>query len=229
MDAAASVIAIVQLCEKVIKYVNSASGAKADRARLRDQVRACSTMLLRLKDESEDSEDGVTWVGTIAALANPLERLHKALVMAAAKLSQGHGIKETLKWPFKEKEIQKLIEAIESEKSLLVLALENNAARLLVEINIRSKMNKTQMAELSDLLKTHANVTASELHNLGDAISTVQHNQTTLMKGVEDVHERQTHQQTSRERLNILKWLSSVDHASQQHDVLSRRQRGTGN
>jgi hypothetical protein len=229
MDAAASIIAIVQLCEKVIKYVNSASGAKADRARLRDQVRACSTMLLQLKDESEDSEEGQAWLETIVALTDPLKRLHKALEMAAAKLLNRDSVKEMLKWPFKEKEVQKLMVAIESEKSLLALALNNNSARLLHEINVHSKASEMRLTGLSSLLKTHVDVTGSGFHNLSDAISTIQDSQTTLIKGVENVHERQTDQESSKERLNILNWLSSVDHASQQHDVLSRRQRGTGN
>jgi hypothetical protein len=88
METAASVIAIVQLSEKVIKYVNSVKGAKDDRGRLRDQVRACSMILLQLQDAAEDADDGEAWTNTVSALSVPLSRLHRALEMAAVRLNR---------------------------------------------------------------------------------------------------------------------------------------------
>src|SRR3954464_205777 len=126
METAASIIAVVQLSEKVIKYIRDVSGATEERRRLREQVRACSNILLTLRDGVEDSDEGHAWTETVELLAAPLARLHKALELAAAKLQGASGTREKFKWPFKEKEVQKLIEAIESEKSLLVLSLESN-------------------------------------------------------------------------------------------------------
>jgi hypothetical protein len=122
MEATASIIAILQLSEKVIKYVRDVSGATDERKRLREQVRACSNILLTLRDGVEDSDEGQVWAKTVGLLASPLERLQKALELAAIKLQTKSSTKEKLKWPFKEKEVQKLIDAIESEKSLLVLS-----------------------------------------------------------------------------------------------------------
>ena len=96
METTASIIAIVQLSEKVIKYVNSVEGAKDDRGRLRDQVRACSMILLQLQDAAEDADDGEAWFSTIASLSVPLARLHRALGMAATKLHQKDDLKERL-------------------------------------------------------------------------------------------------------------------------------------
>jgi hypothetical protein len=58
----------------------------------------------------------------------PLGRLWSALTTIKAKLKPMRGLKNallTLKWPFDEKEIEKIISAIDREKSLLDLALTN--------------------------------------------------------------------------------------------------------
>jgi Cdc6-like AAA superfamily ATPase len=228
MDTAASIIAIVQLAEKVIKYVNSVKGAKDDRGRLRDQVRACSMILLQLQDAAEDADDGEAWSNTIAALSVPLARLHRALEMAAVKLHQKDDLKEKLKWPFNEKEVQKLIDAIEGEKSLLLLALENNSAKLLHEIHARSKEQETRLTNLSDILETHILSSLDSFQDLRSTMSAIQDSHSSLQKDVHDVHGHQKIQEQGNKRQKLLMWLSTIDHAAQQRDVLSRYQEGTG-
>lgn len=71
MEAAASIIGILQLSDKVIEYGNTAKGAKTDWPRLRGQIRACNSLLIRLKDQSEDSEDGQNWSETMKNLKCP--------------------------------------------------------------------------------------------------------------------------------------------------------------
>lgn len=45
LSVVASIVAVLQLTEKVIEYIGSATGARHDRGRLRDQVRPCSYIL----------------------------------------------------------------------------------------------------------------------------------------------------------------------------------------
>lgn len=229
MEATASIIAILQLSEKVIKYVRDVSGATDERKRLREQVRACSNILLTLRDGVEDSDEGQVWAKTVELLASPLERLQRALELAAIKLQTKSSTKEKLKWPFKEKEVQKLIDAIESEKSLLVLSLENNSARLLQQIDIRSRESDARLKELNDLLAIQNLEVNGKFSDLKDAISVVQISHASLCDGVSVVREHQKTQESSEERQKILDWLSPVDHFTQQHDKISRRQAGTCN
>jgi hypothetical protein len=228
METTASIIAILQLSEKVIQYVRDVAGATEERKRLREQVRACSNILLMLKDGMEDSEEGEAWAETVDLLAVPLERLRKALELAAIRLHAKTSTKEKLKWPFREKEVQKLIEAIESEKSLLNIALENNSARLLQQIDIRSKSNSTQLEELTALMKIHTLNSEGHLQDLKSAVSTFQDTQSSLQKGMSAAEEAKEKQRLAEKRLEIMDWLSPLDHTSQQHDIISKRQVGTG-
>jgi len=127
-----SIIAVLQLSSKVVEYVTSATGATKERKRLRAEVRACESILQRLKDEADDSEEGEAWSETIRALEDPsapLGRLRVLFGIVKAKLQPKEGAKKalaSLKWPFNEKEMEKIFGAIEREKSLLQLASDNH-------------------------------------------------------------------------------------------------------
>ncbi|KAH3996839.1 hypothetical protein HBI38_155770 [Parastagonospora nodorum] len=227
METAASIVAVLQVSEKVIGYIRSASGATEDRKRLRALVRACSNILLTIRDGIEDSEEGQAWAGTVRLLASPLSRLQTALELAAIKLQTRDCTKEKFKWPFKEKEVQKLIEAIESEKSLLILALENSSSRLLHEINIRSKESNMYLYDLTTLLSAHVTGTRFDARDLKSAIAMIRDAQINMHEGLSIMGEVRERRDLAKLRLKILDWLSPIDHALQQHDKISRRQAGT--
>lgn len=159
LSISASIIAIIQISSDIVSYVNGATGATKERKRLRDEVRACQFILQRLNDEVSDAEEGNTWSETIKALEGPdapLGRLRDALSIVKAKLEPKKGLKNaflTLKWPFDEKEIEKIISAIEREKNLLNLALANDCWKLIQEIKKSSKENKRQLVELIDSIE----------------------------------------------------------------------------
>lgn len=154
LSAAASITAVLQLSSSVVKYINAATGATTERKRLREEVRACQSILQQLKDDADDSEEGKAWSETIKALEAPdapLGRLYVVLRKVEAKLQPKEGIKKALadlKWPFHEKEIGAFLATIEREKSLLELALANNSRKLIQEIQRTSKENKQQLAAL---------------------------------------------------------------------------------
>jgi len=228
METAASIIAVIQLSEKVVKYVRDASGATEERKRLREQVRGCCNILSTLRDGIEDSEEGEAWAETLDVLASPIARLHKALELAAVKLQKKDTTKEKLMWPFKEKEVQKLIEAVEGEKTLLIIALENNSTRLLREVNIRSKENNAHLSQLVLLFEAHLQHNEHVHKHLKDTLSLIQGSHVTLEKGVEALREHQQTQESREKYQQVVDWLSSIDHNSQQRDALSNQQSGTG-
>jgi hypothetical protein len=140
LGTTASIIAIIQLSSDVVKYINRVGGATKERKRLRDGVRACEFILQQLKDDADDTEEGKAWSETIKALEGadaPLGRLWVALNVVKVKLEPKTGLEKTLtslKWPFNEKEVEKIISAIEREKTLLQLALTNDCRYVLLPL-----------------------------------------------------------------------------------------------
>lgn len=116
LSTTASIIAILQLSSEIFKYVNTVADASKDRDRLRHEAKACRNILQQLVDEADDSIEGKAWSETIKALeapGGPLGRLHVALNIMKTKLQPTAGLRKSLKWPFQEKEIQKIFESIE--------------------------------------------------------------------------------------------------------------------
>lgn len=132
LSTTASIVAIIQLSSVVVEYIRGVRGATMERTRLRREVRACGFILQQLKDDADDTEEGKAWSETIKALEGtdaPLGRLWVALNVVKAKLEPTTGLEKALtclKWPFNEKEVEKIISAMEREKTLLLLALTND-------------------------------------------------------------------------------------------------------
>lgn len=81
----------------------------------------------------------------------PLGRLWTALHTVKSKLRPKEGIQKTLaslKWPFNEKDVEKMFAAIEREKALLELALQNNGRKLTQEIKNTTAENNRQLKDL---------------------------------------------------------------------------------
>ena len=230
METTASIIAVTQLCEKVIKYIIAVSGAKYDKTRLRSKIRGCSNLLLQLKDahDAADSEEVEEWSKTLELLTAPLARLREALSLTADALPSRDGVREKLQWPLKEKHVRGLVDAIDSEMAILSLALDGNTMQLLIEINTRSKHNEQNLRELKDILKSEMVTTVSTLQSLGEELQAMQITQNVVRGGVDRLHERHNAKEAMDKRQRILDWLTPIDHASQQRDAISQRQAGTG-
>jgi hypothetical protein len=234
LSTTASVIAIIQLSSEVVKYVNGAAGATAERKRLRDEVRSCESILQRLKDEADDAEEGKMWSETIKALeapGAPLYRLGIALSLVIAKLEPKKGLKKALsalRWPFHEKEVEKVMSMIEREKSLLALALTNDCRKLIQEIKKCSTENKRELAELIEAVGESSKESSSRLAELKDDLGRIQGSQGDLKDSLDRLHDHQRNREATEEREAILDWLTPIDYTSQQSDSINRRQAGTG-
>jgi hypothetical protein len=237
LSATASIIAIIQLTSEVAKYASAAAGATKDRKQLRDEVRACEHILQRLKDEADDSEEGRAWAETIKALEAPdapLGRLRVALDVIRARLQPKEGVRKataSLIWPFDEKEIKKILEAIEREKSLLQLALDNNCRKLVQEIKRTSNDNKRLLVGLIQAAsesRKSLKETEDRLQELTGDLALIQSSQAGLHDGVERLDRRIRTREDAEEHKAILDWLTPIDYTFQQTDFINRRQVGTG-
>ena len=115
----------------------------------------------------------------------------------------------SLKWPFNEKEVAKILAAIEREKSLLGLALENDYRKLMVEIKKSSNENKRQIEKLVDGFG-HVEESQADLHCKLDCLTT-----------------RQDDRQAADRTRDILQWLSPVDPSISHEAALEIHQPGT--
>jgi hypothetical protein len=234
LSTTVSIIAIIQLSSEVVRYVSGTAGATKERKRLRDEVRACEFILQRLNDEINDAEEGSTWSETITALEGPgapLNGLWVALRFVEAKLKPNNGLKKALmivKWPFDEKEVEKIIAVIERTKTLLELALTNDCRKLIQEVKKSSNENERQLAELIEAIKKSSKENENQFAELKDYLACIQGSQADLKDGVDWLQDRQDGREATEERKAILDWLTPVDYAPQQNDFISRQQAGTG-
>ncbi|OAP56393.1 hypothetical protein AYL99_09572 [Fonsecaea erecta] len=233
LSDAASLIAVIKLSCEVIGFVGTASGATKERKRVREEVQACQTILQQLKDEADESEEGQTWTKIINALEElhaPLGRLSIALNLLKTRLEprSGQRILTSLKWPFQEKEVARIIDAIEREKALLGLALINDYRRLIQDLQKSSRENTRHVLELIDVVRSSSQGTEGQLAELRDGLARIEVLQADVNDGLGRLTGRDDRREASEEHKAVLDWLTTVDYASQQSDFISRRQPGTG-
>ncbi|RYP77344.1 hypothetical protein DL771_001139 [Monosporascus sp. 5C6A] len=234
LSTTGSIIAVLQLSSKVAKYVSTAAGATKERKRVREEIRAREQILQQLEDEADDSDEGKAWSDTIKTLeapGAPLGRLAVALTALKIKLEPKKGLDKAfakLKWPFDEKEVEKIIAAIDREKSLLGLALANDSRKLIHDIKRSAKENGQQLTELIEAIKQTSKDNQDGLADLKDGLASVQGSQARLQDGLDRLQNHQEAREDANERKAILDWLTPIDFASQQSDFINRRQAGTG-
>jgi len=234
LSTAASVITIIHLSAEVVKYISDAAGATKDRVRLRSEVLGCESIPQELRDETDHSEEGKKWSATIKVLETsdgPLGRLGAVLNTIKIKLRPRDGVVKAfaaMKWPFQEKEVNKIIAAIEREKSLLALALVNDSRKLIQGINKSARENGKQLTDLVDAVMETSKESRSQFSELKDGITRLEVLQADHKEGVGRLRDRQDARESAEERDSILNWLSPVDYAPQQSDFINRRQPGTG-
>ena len=132
-----SIIAILQLTTSVYKYVNDVKGAPSEVSRLRDSIDSASLPLHLLRDRLEERSQDPAWLSSINLLDGadgPLNQFRNLLEQVAFILATRDGkwkgidkVRKSLAWPFKKGEVQALLDAMERQKSLFHLALQNDA------------------------------------------------------------------------------------------------------
>jgi len=140
VSAAASVIAVIQICGSVFDfcrtYYTGVKDARKDITRLRNEVTRLEGVLTSIADLA-DADDSAK-LSVLQALVKPggaLSQCQDTLAGLLEKLQRGHdteGMKRlgwrALTWPLKSKDVDKVIAEIEKHKSLFTLALTADAA-----------------------------------------------------------------------------------------------------
>lgn len=146
MEAAASVIAIVTASYQVMGYLQNVKDANKMRRLILDEVNSLWRLFLRLK-EYTDSATGESadepFNQTLKDLAQPdgdfaqtkkqLEYLKKQLVPSPTTSHIGTTISR-LRWPFQEKEAERIVTRLQQLKSSITLAFQLSAHRVVRDI-----------------------------------------------------------------------------------------------
>jgi hypothetical protein len=164
MDTTASLIAIVDLAFKVIRYMNDVHEGGKERSELHQQVLTVYDLLWNLKYEfeSNDLDEGNTWSKPISALFKPggtIDQLKLVLEQVASKLVlPSHGLERAvkfIKWPFDKAEVQRILSRLRSLTSSISIAFGRANLHVGVDTNkeVRLLRHATESAELETALK----------------------------------------------------------------------------
>jgi len=133
----ASIIAILELSGKAIKYLQSVKDAREDRRRLLNEVVNAASLLSLLKirleaheDPRNDPSSPLEALSLLMVEDGPLYHFQSLLAHLVSKLQPGDakGIKKLkeLLWPFRQAEYKEIIDSLERYKTCFLLAIQND-------------------------------------------------------------------------------------------------------
>ncbi|KAI4218157.1 MAG: hypothetical protein L6R36_009100 [Xanthoria steineri] len=200
VGVAASIVQLINVTAKTIKYLNSVKDASEDRSRLLQETTSLLPLFISLqgKVETAKNHQSVEWlrhVRDVAVESGPFDQLRSALELLAKRLKPKHGLKGVayaFVWTLHRDESEALLARIERVKSTINLALHGDTFALAQ--SIKADTDETRQ-DISTLTRDVANIQIRE-----------------------DLQQRQ----------GILQWLSPLNFFSTQQDILARREKGTG-
>lgn len=138
LSAAASVIAVVQISEKVFNlcrmYYLEVKKARKDIKRLRDEVTSLQDVLTNVADLAEDPcSANLSILSLLNQQNGPVQQCQGDLAGLITNLDPGQGKNKmkqfglrALKWPFNSKDVEKLLTTIGRHKATFNLALTSD-------------------------------------------------------------------------------------------------------
>jgi hypothetical protein len=131
LSVTASIIAILQLSNKVIGYLNDVKDAPKDRARCAIEASNMHSLLINLRFRLEGGNVEASWFTAIRALAvekGPLDQFQGALELLHDRMTMDRGslvhISKSLVWKFQKEETEHILVSIERLKVLVGIALQ---------------------------------------------------------------------------------------------------------
>lgn len=127
-----SIVAVLQLTGTIVKYVNDVRDCSTDCDRLLSELGGAASSLQSFQGLLENPNLAHIWLASSRSLAlpgGPLEQYRLALEKLATDLKPVTGWKKagrSVVWPFRKKEMADVLRVIERQKTLFVLALQND-------------------------------------------------------------------------------------------------------
>lgn len=135
LGEAASIIAVIQIADRILclcgTYATAVKDAKKDIERLAGEVEALQKALKSADEMAHSSPMKLDTSGSVSeVLAGSIEQCRSALGELESQLDPGEKRKivsrfgiRALKWPFKSKDVTKIIDALSRHKGTIILAL----------------------------------------------------------------------------------------------------------
>jgi hypothetical protein len=171
LSATASIIAVLQLSAKLLQYLRGVTGAPKERRRLILEISSLRGVLETLQDTLNDATTKA-WASTRTSLVDPrgplalLETSLEEIVRKVGKHSRLPSkidiLANSLRWPFKEREIEMLLSIIERQKSLLLLAFDNDSVTLSTAIHSDTQAILSRISGVEDAVRQGQDQDASE-------------------------------------------------------------------
>jgi hypothetical protein len=129
---AGSIVGILQLTATVLKYLNGVKDASKGCNRILIEVSSVYGLLFNLNNLVEragSEETSLAMVMSLGVPNGPLVQFESALKRLATHLEPVHGLKKAGRAfivPFKKEEVTNILHIIERQKTLFILALQND-------------------------------------------------------------------------------------------------------
>ncbi|KAH8725930.1 ankyrin repeat-containing domain protein [Phaeosphaeriaceae sp. PMI808] len=198
LSVTTSIIAILQLSNKVLGYLNDAKDASKERERCAVELSNLYGLLVSLRCRLEESNPNTPWHTGVRALAienGPLDQFRQALELLQARLTHKSALGnagEAIVWKFKKDEVANILSRMERLKTLVQVALQMDHLKL-------SQATKDD----TFFIRTQIPAIQSGLGVIRDDQQNAQHNK-------------------------LMSWISSLEFPAQQSDIIGERQEGTG-
>ncbi|CEJ81162.1 hypothetical protein VHEMI01306 [[Torrubiella] hemipterigena] len=160
LETTSGVVTVLDLSKTILGYLRNVQHASGDRRQLRQELISLRGILEELKDtvEGVNSDRHKEWSACLSVLNRddgPLQQLKEALQTLQKILgpsSNDKGSKaavSSLLFPFQKSSIDKALKAIQRQKSLIVLAIENDHFALSQAIlaNVKSGIQKWEESQ----------------------------------------------------------------------------------
>ncbi|KAH3995573.1 hypothetical protein HBI56_146120 [Parastagonospora nodorum] len=199
LSITASIVALLQLSNKVISYLNDVEDASKDRAKCAIEATNLHSLLTSLRFRLEEGDASSPWYAAIRGLATkkgPLDQFKETLEVLQARITSGKGrfgqAIDVLTWKFKKEEVDRILQCMERLKTLIGIALQMDHFKL-------SQAISNDMTFVRGLMPS------------------MQADLESIQQGLD------------RAQLDALKaWISPIDFLAQQSDILRHRHQNTG-
>ncbi|KAI9762012.1 MAG: hypothetical protein M4579_000648 [Chaenotheca gracillima] len=195
LSISASVSALLALSSTVIKYIADVRGASASSKKILVEISLTRGILESIQSSSDDA--------TLILLYEPVHQYELTLNYLRDELAprphRHKGAIQALEWPFKKDKIQEILTALERQKSLFILALQND------------------LRTLSSAIKQQQDGLVRQLEEVDRGLRELRTGQEIQQLRLDD-----------QKRQEILSWISSLDFGAKQNDVLRQRSEKTG-
>ncbi|EIM86656.1 uncharacterized protein STEHIDRAFT_156959 [Stereum hirsutum FP-91666 SS1] len=163
----AALVSLPQLITPIIKYCLDVAGAERDSIRLKESLEAWTPLINTTKlwvERCEDMPEPVS-SGTVQTMQNALSQCEAWLQPVYETIQKTKTLRGRLQWPFSTADVNKLVDKLEKQKLILVLALNLDLSErqafgnVLQRVSLQALHDKVHGA-LEEFNLTHRNTVA---------------------------------------------------------------------